>query len=336
MRILVVRPGPNFSVQDVASGWIKGLRANGCQVVDFNFDERLGFYSEAMLERDGQLIRAFDNPEQAAWLASKGIEATCYEYQPDVVVVVSGFFVPPLVYDLMRARGSKVVLLHTESPYEDNKQAIRADHADLNILNDPTNLDLFPTGTVYIPHAYDPDIHRPQPPRADAVSDFCFIGTGFPSRVEFLEQVDWTGIDVAIGGQWRTLDEGSILRKFLVHDIDQCVPNENTAYLYASTKASVNLYRKEAEHSADGWAMGPREVELAACGTFFLREPRPEGDEVFPMLPTFTDPGDFSDKLRWWLAHDDERNEASRLARAAVADRTFTNNAARMLRHLDA
>lgn len=33
--------------------------------------------------------------------------------------------------------------------------------------------------------------------------------------------------------------------------------------------------------------------KLAACGTFFARDPRPEGDELFPMLPTFTDPGEF-------------------------------------------
>jgi hypothetical protein len=52
------------------------------------------------------------------------------------------------------------------------------------------------------------------------------------------------------------------------------------------------------------------------------------------VLPTFTDPGDFGDQLRWWLAHDTERAEASRLARLAVADRTFTNNAAQMLRRL--
>jgi spore maturation protein CgeB len=333
VKILVVRPGPNFSVQDVANGWVKGLRANGCQVVDFNFDERLGFFSEAALERDGKWVHPFD-PEQAAWLASKGIEAACYEFQPDVVVIVSGFFVPPYLYGLMRARGSKVVLLHTESPYEDDKQSVRANHADLNVVNDPTNIAMFPSNTVYLPHSYDPDVHHPQPPRPDAVSDFCFIGTGFPSRVEFLEKVDWDGIDVAIGGQWRELSEDSPLRPFLVHDLEECVPNENAAYLYASTKASANLYRQEATHNADGWAMGPREVELAACGTFFLRETRGESDEILPMLPTFTTPDDFGEQLRWWLAHDSARSEASRLARLAVADRTFVNSTAKALKLL--
>jgi hypothetical protein len=123
----------------------------------------------------------------------------------------------------------------------------------------------------------------------------------------------------------------------VAHDINDCVGNDQAAELYASTNASANLYRTEAERAdlEQGWAVGPREIELAATGTFFLRDPRPEGDELFPMLPTFTGPGDFGDQLRWWLAHDEARTEASTAARNAVHDRTFRNNAARLLRLIE-
>jgi spore maturation protein CgeB len=330
---MVVRPGPHFSVQDVARGWVKGLKANGCTVLDFNFDDRLNFYSAAHVPKDGHLVRAFD-PKQAAQLAAKGVEAAAYEFWPDVVVIVSGFFIPPAVYELLRLRGTKVVLLHTESPYEDDRQIPRAAVADLNVLNDPTNIDRFPPNTMYLPHAYDPDIHYPRPATPQAASDFCFVGTAYESRREFFEAVDWTGIDVALAGNWQKTPPESPLRKFVAHNIDECCPNEIAVDLYASTKVSANLYRKEATHNADGWSMGPREVELAATNTFFLRESRPESDEVLSMLPTFTDTGDFEDQLRWWLAHDDARSEASRLARLAVADRTFDRHAAQMLTRL--
>lgn len=333
MRALVVRPGPHFSVADVCNGWVKGLRANGVTTVDFNFDDRMSFYVRAHLEHEGRFRQAVEHPEQAARMAAKGLEAACYELWPDVVVIISGFFVPPETYDLMRSRGHKVVLVHTESPYEDDRQLQRAPRADLNVLNDPTNLDRFKEAgpSVYIPHAHDPDVHHPRRPVPSAVSQFCFVGTGYPSRSEFFEQVDWSGIDATLAGNWRSLAPDSPLRPLLAHPIDECCPNDQTAVLYASTKASVNLYRKEATHNADGWAMGPREVELAACGTFFLREPRGEGDEVLDMLPTFDGPDDFGDRLRWWLSHDDKRSEAARLAREAVADRTFTAHAARLL-----
>lgn len=333
MRIMVVQPGPHFSVADVSRGWVSGLRKCGVHVLEFNFSERLNFYSAARIPKDGQVVQAF-GPKSAATLASKGVEAACYEYLPDVVVIISGFFIPPAVYELMRLRGTKVVLVHTESPYEDDRQIPRANFADVNVINDPTNLHRFPKGTVYLPHAYDPDLHYPRKPTASAASDFAFVGTGYPGRVEFFEQVDWSGIDVAIGGNWRDLTDDSPLRKFLAHDIEECCPAESTVELYASTKASVNLYRQEASESADGWAMGPREVELAAVGAFFLRDRRPESDEVLGMLPSFDGPEDFGDQLRWWLAHDTARVEAARLARLAVVDRTFQANAARLLQLL--
>lgn len=322
-----------FSVQDVAEGWVQGLRDQGCTVLDFNFDDRLNFYAAARVPKDGALVRAFSTVE-AATLASKGVEAAAYEFLPDVVVIVSGFFIPPPVYELLRVRGVKVVLLHTESPYEDDRQVKRAPFADLNVLNDPTNIEQYPPHTIYLPHAHDPARHRPQPASPDAASDFCFVGTGYTARTKFFEAVDWSGIDVALGGNWRKLDVDSPLRKYLAHDIEECCPNDVTVDLYASTKASANLYRQEASHNADGWAMGPREVELAATGTFFLRESRGESDLVLPMLPTFSDADDFSSQLRWWLAHDDARIEAAQAAREAVADRTFTSNAAQMLTRL--
>lgn len=328
MRILVVEPGPHFSVADVCNGWVTGLRNQGCQVEVFNLSDRLGFFEQA------NKAIGIDDPDghKAADQAAEGLRATCYDFWPDLVLIVSSFFVPPWTYKVIRSRGHKVAVLFTESPYEDDSQLPIASHADIALLNDPTNLERFREvnpQTHYVPHAYDPARHKPRPPKSEHASDFCFVGTGYPSRAEFLESVDWTGIDLALGGNWSKLADESPLRKFVAHDIEHCLDNEQTAELYAATKASVNLYRTEAQRPtlSTGWAMGPREVELAACGTFFLRDPRPESDQLFPMLPTFDSPGDFAEQLRWWLAHDMERNQAARLARAAVADRTFDHNA---------
>jgi hypothetical protein len=111
--------------------------------------------------------------------------------------------------------------------------------------------------------------------------------------------------------------------------------NDETANIYRGTKASFNLYRLETNgnlnDTADGWAMGPREIELAACGTWFARQSRPESDATFPMLPTFASPEELGDQLRWALANPELRHNAAELACRAVADRTFPNNARRLL-----
>ena len=338
LRILAIEPGPAFSVADVHAGWVKAFRQLGCHVVNFNMADRLDFYCGAHLEKEGQFVRAF-NEEAAIRLAAKGVEAAALEVWPDLVLVTSGFFIPPAVYELLRIRGFKIVLNHLEEPYEATREMARAALVDANVINDPTHLESFRAvnpNTWYLPAAHDPEIHHPGASVADLTCDFGFVGTGFDSRICFFEAVDWDGIDVALAGNWAETDEDSPLRKFVVHDLAECFPNDRTADLYRSAKVSANLYRREAQNPGleRGWAMGPREVELAACGTFFLRDPREEGNEVLPMLPTFTGPADFEDQLRWWLDRDQARRDAAEAARAAVQDRTFVENAKALLRLL--
>lgn len=338
MRILTVAPGPDFSVADVHSGWCEALSALGCQVVDFNLGERLAFYSRARVLTDtGDYTPGLD-VTQAIQLALNGLYAALYVVQPAVLVVTSGFYLTAQLMLRVRRNGTRIVLLHTESPYEDDRQIERAAYADLNLINDPTNLARFREAgpTWYVPQAYRPSVHHPRPPRLDYRSDFAFVGTGYPSRVDFFTRVDWRGIDVALAGNWPTLTPDSPLHRYLAHEPDVCCDNSDAADLYTSSAMSANLYRREADRPelSAGWAMSPREVELAATGTFYLRDPRGESDEVLPMLPTFSDPEDFGDQVRWWLAHPAQRQAAADAARDAVADRTFTNHARMLLRLL--
>jgi spore maturation protein CgeB len=235
----------------------------------------------------------------------------------------------------MRGRGHKVVLLHSESPYQDDEQLERAAHADLSLLNDPVNLQLYRDlgPAEYMPHAYRPGVHYPAAPGTDPKWDLSFIGTGFPSRVRFFEAMDLGGLDVHLAGPWLNLPEDSPLRDWTMTDDEGCVDNGQAAEIYRRSRCGINLYRREGEeaHAGQGWAMGPREVELAACGTWFTRDPRPESDELFPMLPAFSGPGDAGEQIRWALAHPDARDKAAARAREAVRDRTFDNNARRLL-----
>lgn len=332
----MVEPGPAFSVADVHQGWRTAFENLDHQVINYNLGDRLTFYSQAEIKGDdGEYLRAFDD-ETAKRLAMQAVEATALRFWPHIVFVTSGFYMPPVTLDLLRSRGMTVVVMHTESPYEDDRQLQLAAHADINIVNDPTNLDTFQMvapRSVYLPHSYDPKLHHPGAPDPDLASDVCFVGTGYPSRVNFLEQVDWTGLDVKLAGNWQSLDVDSPLRPFVIHDLEECWPNDQTVDLYRSTKCSFNLYRREANMAslADGYSMGPREVELSAVECFWLRDPRPESDETFPMLPAFSTPHELGEKLRWWCSHDMERREAARMAREAVADWTFDRRAGELL-----
>jgi hypothetical protein len=337
MRALVVNPGPNFSVADVARGWARGLADLGVQVRTFELDKLLDYFAYAYTDRNGEIVKAHTEAE-AIQLAAGQIKAACYDWWPDLVLVVSGFFMYPQLVDIMRDRHRHVVLLCTESPYEDEAQLQKAAWYDGVVLNDPTNLDAFAEvcdgPALYAPHAYDPAVHYRAPAKRHA--DVSWIGTCYPSRARFLEQVDWSGLDVSFGGNFKDAPE-SLLR-FVGHEPEECVDNDVTAEVYRGSLASFNIYRAETNgqlsDSADGWAMGPREVEMARCGLWFARQSRPESDEVFPMLPTFSDPQELGDQLRWAIANPEARMMAVERAFAAVEDRTFPNNARALLQAL--
>lgn len=343
LRILVVHPGPAWSVADVYQGWVEALEGLGQQVATYNLDARITFYTRTFVEsgavRDGVVgMRRAMSDSEAVEAASNGVLATAYRVLPEVVLVISCMFIPTELLGILRARGSRVVIVHTESPYDDDNQAKLATHADLNLINDPINLAQFPAGTYYQPHCYRPSVHHPGPPSPGMASDFCFVGTGFPSRIEFLEQMDLAGLDVLLAGQWKLLaDSDSPLRKHLAHDLHEGLDNDQTAQVYRSSSMSLNLYRREADRPelSTGWSCGPRELEMAACGLPFLRDPRPEGDELFPLLPTFSSPEEASEKLRFYLRKPALRAAAAFTAREAIQDRTFTNAAKRLLGLLD-
>jgi spore maturation protein CgeB len=350
MRWVVAQPGPSWSVHDVFVGWVEALRALGEQVTVFNFDDRLAFYDHAVIdtqktdELGRPLFRKAVTGDAAAELAMNGLAAMLFKVRPDILMLVSGFFVPAELLDVARAYGIRVVVLHTEEPYEVERELALAGHADLNLINDPTHMARFAAiaPTVFVPHAYRPALHHPGPGRPELAADFSFVGTGFGSRRWFLRELQTAGcfddIDVLLAGNWLGLDDDDPLRKYIAaDDVEKCCDNEDTADIYRSGKVGLNLYRREHDQGAGaaGLAMGPREVEMAACGMFFLRDPRAEGDEVLSMLPTFEGPDDCGEKLAWWLGHDAERAEVAGLAHAAIQDRTFEASAMNLLRLFD-
>lgn len=341
MKWLVVEPGPNFSVFDVYAGWVEALRELGQHVLEYNTSARLTFYDLALTDQgpDRPPVKAL-TADQVTELALNGLYAALYKTRPDVLLVISGFFTPVEMLDLARRSGTLVILVHTESPYEDGRQLQLAPYADVNLLNDPVHIEAYRAvcpNTWYVPHSYRPSIHHPGQPVPHLVSDFAFVGTGYGSRMDFLSRMGLEDLDVILAGNWQALPDDSPLRKFLGHDLEECVDNATAASLYRSSRSSINLYRREAQAPGltHGWAMGPREVEMAACGLFFLRDPRGEGDEVLHMLPTFASPEDAGDQLRWWLDHENLRAQAAAAAREAVTDRTFRTVAESLLRAID-
>ena len=355
----MVHPGPEFSVADVFDGWKKAFEKQGHQVKVYNTNDRLSFYSQVKLpdfksevppcEHCGQPVYKLAMDKENAVVSSmQGLTHDLFQVWPHMVFFVSAFFTPAWVLDLIRQRRMKLVLLHTESPYQDDEQLMRAQYASLNLLNDPANIDEYAAlaPAMYMPHSYDPDIHYPGLEDSKDI-DFSFIGTMFETRRVFFEELfgklsapntvsDYKIVLGGAGWDGPHLDESPLLN-FLGHPRDQAVDNSETADTYRRSRVGVNFYRKEAEpgHEGEGWAIGPREVELAACGIPWLRDSRGESDELFSFLPTFSSAGEAADLLKWYLENPYQREYLGWQAKAAIADRTFDNHAAMLMREME-
>src|SRR5262249_35960491 len=294
MRWLVGQPGPSFSVADVYEGWAEALAGLGEQVHTFNLDRRLTFYDQALMSDDigddegRTAVHKALTREQAVSLAGDGIFRELYFWWPHVVLLVSAFFVPPHALQVIRARGHKVVLLHTESPYQDGEQLVRAAYADLNLVNDPVNIQAYRDLNIpaaYMPHAYRPRVHRPAAGVAKEW-DLAFVGTGFPSRQRFFEAMDLSGLDVCLRGPWFGLPEDSPLRDWTDIDPEGCVDNAETAGIYRRARGGGEIYRREGEGAPPGGGGGGGAPGggMAAGGAFFLPAPPGGGGEVCASL----------------------------------------------------
>lgn len=136
MRILICHPGPDFSVADVYYGWADALRELGNEVLMYNLNDRLVFYSKALLpktDEHGNIVtdeqglpvveQAVKSQKDAIVMSMQGLTHAAMTFWPDVILYVSGFFITGGMFQLFKLRKMKQVILHTESPYLSGRRA---------------------------------------------------------------------------------------------------------------------------------------------------------------------------------------------------------------------
>ena len=326
MRILVISAAADWSIADVARGYIRALERMDHEVRVFPLNEWIKFMGGRML--DWKATSSVDMTAQAATLqlASEKSVVDTIRHQADLVLVISGMAYHPdalwMIHDQLRV---KTALVCTESPYNDEDQQYLSQWFDLVTVNDRLGLEHIQHPNLhYLPHAYDPEVHRPMEVGPEYRSDVFFVGTGFANRQEMFEAVDWRGIDLRLFGYWNA-NERSPIAKYLTDDV---LPNAEAAKWYNGTKIGVNLHR-----IAPGYSANPRIFELAACGTHQLVDSgRPEvrdllGDNVC----YFEGIRDFEDKVRACLGDAEHRQRGARNALEIVQPHTFDARAKELL-----
>ena len=361
MKLLLCHPGATFSVHDVHTGLLAGLRAQGYDVTEYALSGRLRA-SRVTLEwlwrkqvrSGGPLKDVRPTNADVQYEASQGVVERALRHEVEWVLVVCAAYLHPDALILARRAGLRTAAVFTESPYDDAEQAKVAPLFDVCFTNERTSvlpLRSHNPQTFYLPGGYDPAAHGPGmrlgeiTPRGPSEGveelfpispsvpshDVVFVGTAFESRLAFLSSLDWTGIDLGLYGWWDGLPAGHPLRPYVREGL---VDNAKAGALYRNARIGLNLYRGAGPDQRPE-SLNPRAYELAADGVFTLSQPRAEVAERFgPSVPTFSTPQELQTLLRHFLRHDGPREEAAARLPSVVTEDTYHHRAAALVERL--
>lgn len=315
MKLLFVWPPCTFSVYDVARGYRAALTKllGNENIQDYFLDKHLAYHLKAVPEH-------VQNQILLSKMASENILNEAIYFGADRVLIISGLNVHPIVLLSLKHVGIPVTTVLTECPYNDDDQAEwAAPYPEMNLVT--TEKISQERGWKYIPHAYDPEYHKPVEVCKDYISDVFFVGTGWANRQILFEQVDWTGINLKLYGIW-DLPDTSPLKPFYTGM--SLIDNTELCKYYSSTKVVLNLHRKH----PTAYSMNPRAYEVAACGAFQICDKRQEVIDTFgDSVPTVETAKELEFEIRKALASDRDRQLKASMARECIQGHTFDKRA---------
>jgi spore maturation protein CgeB len=190
------------------------------------------------------------------------------------------------------------------------------------------------TSSFFIPHGFDPEIHRVLPVTSKEMDDFgcdvSFIGTWSPKKEFMLGKLIANLPDAHIriwGSQWnRATDEGvlSCVQKKAVH-------GDLYAMAVQCSKINLGILSEKVAGSSSGDLITSRTFHIPGAGGFLLHEENEESLQYFARdveAGFFRDADDIVVQVRKYLS-DNELRERVRLAgyKKTLAEHSLDNRA---------
>ncbi|MCY4525242.1 MAG: glycosyltransferase [Anaerolineaceae bacterium] len=247
------------------------------------------------------------------------------EFRPDVLWLVAGnrVILPETLASIRQAHNCRLVFACGTSPlvfsFPLEKQA--AGLWDLALVNDYYHgmqlLELGARRVACLPLvAMDPDFHRPRQPdqsqRSTLACDVAFVGTLLPDHIYGERVRALAALRDFDPGIWSVHDLPAALRPFLRGE----ALGEAMLEILSAAKLTVNPHGQTMQYGGN-----MRLFEAAGVGTLQITDDRPGVHKWFTPgenILTFRDEADLRDKVAYFLAHDDEREEMARRAREHV------------------
>ncbi|OPH48683.1 spore maturation protein [Paenibacillus ferrarius] len=272
------------------------------------------------------------------------------ELQPNLVLVMNGLHVFPPDHpshvDQVREMGIRTAIWFADDPYFTDQTASLAPHYDYVFTHEMSCVAFYREmgcqQVHYLPLAVNTRVFRPLQADPAYRSDVCFIGNGFPNRIDLFNKLTPFLVNKKVliaGALWEQLSQFERLKQSIKL---QWVPIEESVKYYSGAKIVINVHRltydetyNKNSRNLPGHSINPRTYEIAACGTLQITDHRHDLHDFYTPgqdIETFMNAEDLIQKMSFYLGHEEERQRiAVKGLRRTIRDHTFANRLVKLM-----
>jgi len=340
LSFIVIAAVVPFALTDVWTGYCKALDVMGYRTLPIATHQIKAFFNENVMWRfiHSQIVTKREGFTHAIFIGGRDNSA------------------PWLLESLY---GVKSIVISTEDPHGLDQNQNIAKLYNYYFTNEK-NVLKYIKGANYLPTAANHyacmPINKKELPE-DLFCDILFLGNVYPNRQKILENiiplVEKKNYKYHIAGITAFADEETPIRKYVkIYKGYELVDHQLSICLYNAAKIIININRDpfwesnprstNREHKCEGYSMNPRFYEVGLSGGFQLVDNTRK--EVYKMFKcdcgpeseviTFdlNSPTDLSDKIDYYLQHEDERlNIAYNFHQKVIDNHTYLNRTQRLI-----
>lgn len=256
-------------------------------------------------------------------------------FSPDVMLVVHGTYTPAGAVEYARNQGTTTVLWLVEDPYEiDHHRGAMVEPYHFVFTNERQAVAEYKrANTYYLPWCCNPRVHRRMESTRVYQSDLCFVGMGFPNRLQIMNKLaeQLPELKYRLIGDWTKWGE--------LHPVlhDAILPTSANFWeiqrYYNGAKINLNIHRDPIDPPSgnrlgiNATSPNDRVFALAGCGAFqIVDDTRPDLWDCFVRdheMVGFQSVADLVDKVRFYLNSSQRRAIADHAQNRAYRDHTY-------------
>jgi spore maturation protein CgeB len=299
------------------------LRRAGCDVTDIDMQTSIPQWRQRTNRAIARLLRPCIVREYNHLILD-----TASHLRPDMLLAFKGSAVTPATLRSLRASGIPVYNYFPDTiPSEHGSILADAIHEyDCIFYTKKFWATSPPDGLagramVFLPHGYDPDVHRPVELNRNDIQDCAHDVTVVASHTQHKEKLLESlvklmpGLDLCIyGDRWTSPVRALALQRHI-----QGLPLFGTRYVKAIRAARINLAITSWSNRVEVDETTTRTYEIPACGGFMLHERTQELLELYDEgkeVACFGSVEELAAKIQYYLAHSEEREAIARAGHA--------------------